>query len=120
MYDKNQYREFWSYCEFFLEHSATGVFLKSFDLISENIQGQTSKDAYVYEGVTRPVLAKNARGIKRFSKDYVDRDKLGRIESASKSLAEALKTNLYHEIKSSLNTILARKLTDVVTTDRAP
>ncbi len=120
MYDKYHYREFWSYCEFFLEHPASGVFLKSFDLIGENISGQTSKDAYVYERITRPILAKNARGIKRFTKDYVDKDKLGRIEGIARSLGETLKTNLYKEIKRYLNAIIARRFTDAATNEDAP
>ncbi|MCG8633309.1 MAG: hypothetical protein MI863_05740 [Desulfobacterales bacterium] len=120
MYDKYEYREFWSYCEFFLAHASSGVFLRSFDLIGENNQGRSSNDAYVYEGITRPVLAKNARGIKRFTKEYVNREKLGRIEGIARSLGETLKASLYTEIASRMNGIIARRFAHAATNDDAP
>ena len=64
MIDKTQFMQLWNCCEYFLAHAPSGVNLASFDLIKQTYQGQATADAFICERLTRPVLAKSAKGIK--------------------------------------------------------
>ena len=120
MVDKNQYMHLWDCCEYFLAHAASGVNLASFDLIKKTYQGQSTADAYVYERLTRPVLAKSAKGIKRLIGDYVKRDRLGQLERTATSLEESLKANLMEDLLRHFEGAMVRYFLDAVTNDTAP
>ncbi|MCP4024410.1 MAG: hypothetical protein GY729_21385 [Desulfobacteraceae bacterium] len=110
MQKETYYTELWSFFEYFLAYAEQGIDLKCFSLVHGENQHTGTHDSYVYEKITRSVLAQSSRGIKRFAKEYVQTDKLGQIEGTAKSLQDSLKQNLYKEIKYSLN----KKLIDIL------
>ena len=106
MADHTQYQKLWGWCEYFLAHAESGVNLICFDLIKETYQGKATSDAYICERLTRPTLAKSAKGIKRFVQDHVARDRLGQLEGTAKSLGETLKSNLLEDTVHHLDAAL--------------
>ncbi|HCY86694.1 MAG TPA: hypothetical protein DHV36_16295 [Desulfobacteraceae bacterium] len=120
MYDTKQYHECWIYCEYFLSHADEGVLLDAFDLIREGISTQTSRDAYVYERLTRPVLARSAREVKGVAQALVAEDRLGEAEMAAKGLAKRLKAGLFKSIRTRLNTRLAETFENRMLDEETP
>lgn len=120
MYDKDQYMHLWGCCEYFLAHAASGPSLTSFDLIRTTYQGKATSDAYIYERLTRPALARSAKGIKRFIRDYVERDRLGQLEGTARSLGESLKSHLVEDILLHLENALVHSFLRAVTHRESP
>ncbi|MCG8618888.1 MAG: hypothetical protein MI802_21925 [Desulfobacterales bacterium] len=120
MYDTKQYHECWTYCEYFLAHAHEGLLLNAFDLIREGISTQTSRDAYVYERLTRPVLARSAREVKGVAQKLVTEDRLGEVEIAAKGLAKRLKAGLFKTIRTRLTTRLAETFENRMLDEETP
>ncbi|MCG8615436.1 MAG: hypothetical protein MI802_04420 [Desulfobacterales bacterium] len=120
MLNSEQFRECWVDCEYFLGQDTGGINLRSFDLICEVHCTSGTRDAYVYEQLTRRVLARNARGIKRFARNAVENDRLGLIETMARSMSGSFKSNLYDKIKARLDAELAISFSHRMTATDAP
>lgn len=111
------YYELWSYFEYFLHYYSEGINLKSFHLISDKNSASDAKNDYYYEKITRSVIARNARRIKRYVKENVEAVEAGQTENEISILRDSLKHEVYGEIRNSLNTKLIDHLVEQVAGD---
>lgn len=120
MYDKRQYYECWAYCEYFLDHAGSGILLSAFDLVREAFSSQTTRDAYVYERITRPVLARYYKEVKAIAGTLVADDRLGEAEITAKDLVEQIKADFFSSISKRLHTLTVREFESRMTDGDSP
>lgn len=106
----SSYTHLWSVCDYFLAHQAEGFHLSAFDRIHGESRKAGIEERYLFEKITRKVLAASSKGIKRFARDAVVRDKAGGIEKTARHLEQGLQQNLFQIIKKTLDLKLIRDL----------
>lgn len=117
MREEKNHAELWSSFEYFLHFASEGICLESFYLVDGDKKTPGLGDAYLYEKITRPVLAKNSKRIKQFVKDSIETHTIEQINEESRIFQDSLTHELYQGIKNDLNAKLIDQMVNQVITD---
>ncbi len=85
------YSELWSLFEYFLGFYSEGIHLKCFSLIDKDKSMPGKGEAYLYEKITRKIMANSAGELRAYAKEYVETEKLDQIDGTSQAFKDSLK-----------------------------
>ncbi len=114
MREEQNHAELWSSFEYFLTSASKGISLESFYLVDGEKKTPGLGDAYLYEKITRPVLAKNSKRIKEFVKQSIENHTIDQINEEARIFQDSLARELYQGIKNDLDARLIGQMADQV------